>query len=297
MAETGLVSMRRYVLVRAAWQLALLFVFVSLAYVAAWVLPKETLGHNPGYGGFLTDLVHGSLGTFDDGSGARSSVRSFIWDATRGTLSLLLVTGIFAVALGGLLAVVAVRGGRWAVQTVSAVLVSLLPIWVGLYLAIYVGAKWEIVRPAGYCSLGAGPAGECHGFWPWLSSLLLPALSLSLYFAAIYARWLATAFRRYRAELQHDPDARPELRRRHGLAFAKLLARDFGFAIGFATFVEVTFGLPGLGRAVAVAAFGPNSALLAGALVAASVLAAAVSFVVDVACAAVDPRFRAFARR
>lgn len=53
------------------------------------------------------------------------------------------------------------------------------------------------------------------------------------------------------------------------------------------------FGLPGLGRTVLVAA--PEDApLMAGALVAASVLAAVVTFLVDVACAASDPFFRRF---
>src|SRR5215210_4905643 len=175
--------MRRYVLLRGAWQSAALFLFVSLAYVVAWVLPKETvghdptIGHDPGYGGFLADLVHGSLGRTVDPTGAGGyEIRLLVWDASRVTLSLLLVAGVFAVVLGGLLAVVAVRGRRRAVRAVSAVLVSLLPIWVGLYLAVYLGAKWEIVRPGGYCSLGAGPPRQCHGLRPWLASLLLPAL-------------------------------------------------------------------------------------------------------------------------
>jgi hypothetical protein len=50
-------SMRRYVLVRAAWQVGVLFTFVSLAYVVAWVVPKGQLAHDPGYGGFLGDLA------------------------------------------------------------------------------------------------------------------------------------------------------------------------------------------------------------------------------------------------
>jgi ABC-type dipeptide/oligopeptide/nickel transport system permease component len=59
-------------------------------------------------------------------------------------------------------------------------------------------------------------------------------------------------------------------------------------------FVEVVAGLPGLGSAVVSAAGGPDSALVAGVLVAGSLLAAAVTFLVDVTCAAVDPRFRRF---
>ena len=73
--------------------------------------------------------------------------------------------------------------------------VSLLPIWTGLYLAAYVGADWHVIRIGGYCPLRANPAYDCHGLRAWLSSLLLPAIALGIYFAAIYGRWLAAAFR------------------------------------------------------------------------------------------------------
>jgi hypothetical protein len=103
------VSTRRYVLVRAVWQVGMLFVFISLSYVVAWVVPDKPLGHDPGYGGFLSNLAHGSLGRVAPFQGAgvssRPSVDSIVWDASKVTLSLLLVTGVFAVALGALFAI------------------------------------------------------------------------------------------------------------------------------------------------------------------------------------------------
>jgi hypothetical protein len=66
-------SLRRYVLVRTAWQIAVLFAFVSLAYVVAWVVPSKPLGV---------------------------------------TLSFLLVTGVFAVSLGTLFALATIRAPR-----------------------------------------------------------------------------------------------------------------------------------------------------------------------------------------
>jgi ABC-type dipeptide/oligopeptide/nickel transport system permease component len=56
----------------------------------------------------------------------------------------------------------------------------------------------------------------------------------------------------------------------------------------------VVTGLPGLGTILVIAARGPDSALFAGALVAGSLLVAGLGFLVDVTCAAVDPRFRRF---
>lgn len=305
MAEDGLMSTRRYLLVRAAWQAGVLFAFVSFAYVAAWV-PAGARGHDPGYGGFLWNLVQGSLGTsvIDVPPRPGPSVASIVWHASCATLSLLFVTGVFAVSLGALFAFVMVRAPRWrpVVRGVGFVCVSLLPIWTGFYLSIYFGVEWHVTRITGYCPLRATHGFQCHGLEPWLSSLVLPAITLGLCFAAIYGRWWAASFRdgvaEYRKEVQegHDAsEARRGLRRYYGLAFARLLSRDFGFAIGFATFVEVVFELPGLGHTVFSASYhGSNAAVVAGALVAASVLAAGVSFFVDVACAAIDPRFRRF---
>jgi ABC-type dipeptide/oligopeptide/nickel transport system permease component len=297
-------TLRRYALVRTAWQVGVLFVFVSLAYVVAWVVPKEPLGHDPGYGGFLRDLTRGSLGRsagLQPGN-VGPSIRSLVWDASWVTISFLLVTGVFAVSLGALFAFVTIRAPRVrpAVRGVGLVFVSLLPIWTGLYLAFYLGADWHVIRFGGYCPLPETPTYDCHGLRAWLSSLLLPAIALGIYFAAIYGRWLAASFRHgkteYHRALEEGRDhakARCWVRRRHGLAFAKLLSRDFAFALGFGAFVETVFGLPGLGNTVVITAFG-NAPLMAGALVAASVLAAALVFVVDIVCAAIDPRFRWF---
>lgn len=297
-------TLRRYALVRTAWQVGVLFVFFSLAYVVAWVVPKEPLGHDPGYGGFLRDLTRGSLGRsagLQPGN-VGPSVRSVMWDASWVTISFLLVTGVFAVSLGALLAFVTIRAPRVrpAVRGIGLVFVSLLPIWTGLYLAFYLGADWHVIRFGGYCPLREMPTYDCHGLRAWLSSLLLPAIALGIYFAAIYGRWLAASFRHgkteYHRALEEGRDhakARRWVRRRHGLAFAKLLSRDFAFALGFGAFVETVFGLPGLGNTVVITAFG-NAPLMAGALVAASVLAAALVFVVDIVCAAIDPRFRWF---
>ena len=69
----------------------MLFVFISLAYVVAWVVPDKTFGHDPGYGGFLSNLAHGSLGRLAPVQGAgvssRPSVDSIVWGASKVTLS------------------------------------------------------------------------------------------------------------------------------------------------------------------------------------------------------------------
>ena len=297
-------SLRRYVAVRAAWQAGVLFVCISLAYVAAWA-PDKTVGHDPGYGGFLWNLVHGSLGRAAGMAPGRAgpTVASIMWDASGVTLSLLLAAGVFAVSLGALLAFVTLRGprARGVARAVSTIFVSLLPIWTGLYLTFYVGFKWDITRVGGYCPLLGAHGARCHGLGSWLGSLILPGVTLGIYFAAIYGRWLAASCRQgaaeYRSELADGRDAveaRRGVRRRYGLGFAKLLSRDFAVAMGLAAFVELIFEFPGLGSNLFIGSTNLNAPVIAGVLVAACVLASAVSFLVDVACAAIDSSFRRF---
>ena len=56
--------------------------FVSLAYVVAWV--ADDLGHDPGYGGFLSNSRNGSLEEVftNTPSCEHVSVDSLVWDAT-----------------------------------------------------------------------------------------------------------------------------------------------------------------------------------------------------------------------
>jgi len=134
---------------------AALFSFISLAYLVAFVVPKTHFGDEPGYGGFLRDLGRGSLGrSAAPPPGAATSVRTFVWDASWVTLSFLLMTGVFAVALGALFAVARVRAPRWrsVAGGLGMIFVSLLPLWTGLYLALSLGADWHVVR-LGYCPL------------------------------------------------------------------------------------------------------------------------------------------------
>jgi hypothetical protein len=229
--------MRRYLLLRAAWQAGVLFGFISLAYVIAFVVPKAPFGHDPGYGGFLRDLTRGSLGrSAEQPPGVPvPSVRSMVWDASWVTLSFLLMTGVVAVALGALFAFTALRAPRWRplVWWIGMIFVSLLPLWTGLYLAEYLGADWHVFRVGGYCSLRASSEYGCHGLEPWLASLFLPAIALGIFFTGVYGRWLAAAFRKGTEEYRRDleggreaAEAKRAARRRWGLAFVKLLSRD-----------------------------------------------------------------------
>jgi peptide/nickel transport system permease protein len=296
-------SMRRYVVVRTAWSTGVLFTFVSLAYLFVWVFwagrgPRPHLS----YGSFLENLVHGSLGRSVDrrlpGAPEGRSVGWIVWHAMTPTLSLLLVAALLTVVIAVPLALLYPRARR-SVRGFEYLGVSLQPIWVGLML-LYLAFKVGLNPVTGYCSIGASPITSCHGPVRWISHLLLPGLALALFFSAIYCRHLRHALDeartdyRERTRNREEPEAvRRDLRRVYGLSFAKLLGRDFGVALGLATFIEMSFGIPGLGRTF-FQALPFNPPVGAGVLVWAATLAALVNLTVDLACAAADTRFRRF---
>ena len=88
---------------------------------------------------------------------------------------------------------------------------------------------------------------------------------------------------------------RRDVRRYNGCVYASRVARDLGFGLGFALFVEVIFFLPGLGDTLLVSAYiNQDGALTAGVLVCASIIARAASPFVDVVCVVADARCRSF---
>lgn len=295
-------TMRRYLIVRTVWSAGALFAFVSLAYLFVWVFGSYR--GDPGYGGFLWDVLRGSLGRTAARSQAQTySVDSIAWTASTVTLSLLLVTAVFTLVLAVLFALVSrrSRAARVLVRAFEFLGVSLLPLWTALLISYYFAYKGHVLHVSGYCGLHSSSADLCRGPVDWAAHLVWPALTLTLFFAAIYARVLrhdlAQAEDEHRRRVEDGEDSelvRRDLVRFYGVGLAKRLGRDLGFALGFAFFAELAFALPGLSRTFFQAHSAADAPTMAGILVWASVLAAAGNLLVDVACAALDPRFRRF---
>jgi peptide/nickel transport system permease protein len=297
------VTLRRYLLVRTGWAAGMLFAFVTIAYLVVWV--AGDFRGDPGYGSFLWDALTGSLGelTSKPPSSEHVNVNSLVWHASGVTLSLLLVTAAFTAVLAFLFALLAKRGrpARSAVRDFDFLGASLLPVWTGLYITFYLGVRAGLLHTSGYCPLVSAPAGHCHGPVEWAAHLVWPALTLTIFYAAVYTRIvrhdLAQSARECRRRVADGEDAqsvRRDLRRLYTGVYVKRLARDLGFGLGFVLFVETVFGLPGLGQALVVASFSESGQLLAGVLVWASVIAALASLLADAAAAALDARFRRF---
>ncbi|MGX9965283.1 ABC transporter permease [Roseomonas sp. F4] len=218
----------------------------------------------------------------------------------------LLLTGaafVFAVGLGVTLgALAAGRVGRWAdsLITVLALTFYATPIfWVGLMLVLFFSVWLEWLPSFGMMTVGA----NITGFGRVLDvgkHLLLPALTLGLFYMAVYAR-LTRATMLEVADQDFVKTARakgvPEgqVVRRHVLRNALLPVITFagiqaGQLIGGSILVETVFAWPGIGRLAFEALLARDYPVLMGVFLATSVMVVLFNLVTDLLYAVVDPR-------
>ncbi|MGG5820841.1 ABC transporter permease [Falsiroseomonas sp. HW251] len=218
----------------------------------------------------------------------------------------LLLTGTafaFAVVAGVSLGTLAARRvGRWAdsLITVLALTFYATPLfWVGLMLVLFFGVWLEWLPVFGMQTVGA----DLHGLSYALDigkHLLLPSLTLGLFYMAVYAR-LTRATMLEVADQDFVKTARakgvPEgqVVRRHVLRNALLPVITFagiqaGQLIGGAILVETVFAWPGIGRLAFEALLARDYPVLMGVFFVTSVMVVAFNLVTDLLYAVVDPR-------
>ena len=218
----------------------------------------------------------------------------------------LLLTGAafaFAVVAGVTLGTLAAqRVGRWAdsVITVLALAFYATPLfWVGLMLVLLFSVWLEWLPSFGMMTVGA----DLHGFALILDvgrHLLLPALTLGLFYMAVYAR-LTRATMLEVADQDFVKTARakgvPEgqVTRRHILRNALLPVITFagiqaGQLVGGAILVETVFAWPGIGRLAFEALLARDYPVLMGVFFATSVMVVAFNLLTDLLYAVIDPR-------
>ena len=299
-SENGAVTLRRYLLVRTGWAAGALFAFVSIAYLVVWV--AADFRHDPGYGSFLWAALTGSLDETASPPQESASVNSIVWHASGVTLSLLLVTAVFTAVLALLLALLARHGrtARTSVRAFEFLGASLLPIWTGLYIAFYLGFKAHLLHVSGYCPLVSAPAGQCHGPVQWLSHLVWPALTLTLFYGAVYTRIvrhdLAQSGRERRRRVDEGEDAdfvRQDVRRFYAGVYVRRLGRDLGFGLGFALFVETIFGWPGMGRLMVTSIVARDYPVVLGSAAAYAAIVIVANLAAELLLPWADPRVRA----
>ena len=245
---------------------------------------------------WLVRVVRGDLGT-SIFSGL--PVSTLIGQRAATTAWLTLFAMLISVGIGVPLGVLAAwRKGAWIDRLVMIFAVSGFSIptfWLG-FILVYVFAisvGWLPVQ--GYIPITAG-------FWPFLSHLILPALTLSAVYMALIARmtrasmlgvlgedYIRTAFAKGVAPRG--------VLIRHALKNASLpvvtiIGIGFALLIGGAVVTESVFALPGLGRLTVDAIVRRDYPVIQGVLLVVSGVYVLINLAVDVLYVVLDPRIR-----
>lgn len=223
------------------------------------------------------------------------------------TSLLLMASAIaFAALVGsalGLLAGARPRGFRDQAVTVGTLALLALPnFWLALLLVLWFGVRLAWFPISGLQTIGARPGGLSAALdIAW--HLVLPTVALGAGYLALYARTLrAGMVEAWRADHVRAARARgiPERRivwrgvARPALApVVVLLGQQAGTLFGGSVVVETAFGIPGLGRLAYEAVAGRDTLLLAGIVLAGTVVVILANLLADLVLARLDPRIGA----
>ena len=221
------------------------------------------------------------------------------------TLLLMLTTFVVSVSAGialGLLA--ASRAGSWRDTLISllALVSYATPLfWVGLMLIVVFSVKLDWLPTSGMETVGA-----FHEGWARVLDigrhLILPALSLSLFYLALYVRLMRAAVLE-QAGMDYVTTARAkglnELRitlthvlRNAVLPVVTVAGVQVGGLLGGSVVVESVFAWPGLGLLAFQSLFARDFNLLLGIFFLSACLVVALNLAVDVVHTLLDPRIR-----
>jgi peptide/nickel transport system permease protein len=245
---------------------------------------------------WLGRIVRGDLGT-SIFSGL--PVTTLIGQRVGTTAWLTLFAMLISVGIGVPVGVLAAwRKGSWLDRLVMVFAVSgfsMPTFWLG-FILVYVFAitmSWLPVQ--GYSPITAG-------FWPFLSHLILPALTLSVVYMALIARMTrASMLGVLNEDYIRTAFAKGVAPRgvliRHALKNASLpvvtiIGIGFALLIGGAVVTESVFALPGLGRLTVDAIIRRDYPVIQGVILIVSGVYVLLNLVIDVLYVVLDPRIR-----
>ncbi len=252
---------------------------------------------------YVSAVAHGDLGLSHR---QQRTVLSLIMERLPATLLLTGTAFLFALLAGVALGAAAARQvGTWADSaiTVVALVFYATPIfWVGLMLVLVFSVWLGWLPSFGMNTVGA----DLHG---WAAAadtaqyLVLPALTLGLFYMAVYARLTRSAMLGVAGEdfiktarAKGVPEGR--ILRRHILRNAllpvvTLAGIQAGQLIGGSVLVETVFAWPGIGRLAFDALLARDYQVLLGVFLTTSILVVLFNLVTDLVYLAIDPRMAA----
>jgi len=286
----------------------------------------ERVRHNLGlddpiyvqYANYLRDMVENqSLGY---SYANRVSVNEIVAAEAPVTASLVIGGMVIWLIIGiplGLLSALRPRSKLDRASMVGVLIgISAHPVWIGLalsYLLAYVPTTGQflgfeftpvtIFPVQGYCEVFTPPPGsDCGGVAAWSWHLILPWFTLAALYAANYTRMMrATTMETLNEDYVRTARAkgapagrvlRTHVVRNSLLPIVTMLGMDLALALGGAAFVEIVFGLPGLGREAVSSLTSFDYPVTMGLTIFATLVVIVFNLFVDIAYAYLDPRIR-----
>jgi peptide/nickel transport system permease protein len=249
---------------------------------------------------YLLNMAHLDLGySFRNDSPVVSLILDRLWPT-----ALLMVTAfIVALVVGVLLGLVAATGrNSWrdsVISLVSLVAYATPGFWLGLMMIVVFAIRLEWLPTSGYDTVGAYNEG-----WAEVADvarhLVMPAVSLALFYLALYARLMrTTVLEQTGMDYVTTARAKGQTERKvmtgHVLKNALLpivtmAGIQAGNLIGGSIVVETVFGWPGLGTLAFDALQSRDLNLLLGIFFVSACLVVVINLVVDLVYVMLDPR-------
>ena len=251
-------------------------------------------------GKYLWDVVQ-----FDLGFSYRqhAPVIDLIWDRLPATLLLTGTAFVFAIASGiGLGVLAGMRARRfadWLVSGLSLVFFATPLFWLSLLMVMTFSVWLNWFPSSGMETIGANLAGWDYAL-DVARHLALPALTLGLFYMAIYARMTRASVLEVKnldyVRTAVSKGLKPRLVvRRHVLRNAlppivTLAGMQAGQLLGGAVLTETVFAWPGIGRLAFDALLQRDYTVLLGVFFMASVMVIVFNWITDLLHALIDPR-------
>jgi len=222
--------------------------------------------------------------------------------------TLLLTGAAFTVSLAvgvGLGILAARKVGRWSdsfITTMALVFYATPLFWVALMAQIVFSLKFGLLPNVGYETIGAGYTGFAR-MRDVGSHLIMPAMTLGLFFAALYARMMRASIlevagadfvKTARAKgLAPFVVTRRHVARNAVLPVVTLAGLQAGQLVGGAVLTETVFAWPGIGRLMFDALVQRDYSVLLGVFFVSSAMVVLFNIVTDIVYRIADPRIEA----
>ena len=249
-----------------------------------------------GFGGWIWRALHGDLG---HSIFSGQPVTYMIGQRLEPTLSILMAGVFIAVLVGVPVGIAAANRRGGLIDRALSVAVSTsyaIPVFVAGYALAFVFASWLRWLPVeGFTPLE-------DGVGPYLRSLILPALTLSVLFAALIAAvtrasMLETLSQDYIRTAAAKGASRARILLRHALKNAAvpivtIVGGGIATLIGGAVVIENVFAIPGLGTLTVDAILHRDYPVIQGVVLLTSAGYVMINLLVDLSYALLDPRIR-----